>query len=115
MRYMLMMHAPRGNRRLQVNSWSPDDLKAHIGFMHHAQQGAHRGRRAGGRRGARAAGRGKLVRAGKNGGPPVTDGPFPEIEGIPRRLLDRRRRHARSARTRSPRERRRRPDPAARR
>ena len=34
MRYMLMMHAPRGTGEYQVNAWSPDDLKAHIGFMH---------------------------------------------------------------------------------
>ena len=34
MRYMLMMHAPRGTGEYQVNEWTPDDLRAHIGFMH---------------------------------------------------------------------------------
>ena len=34
MRFMLMMHAPRGKTGdYQVNSWSQDDLKAHIAFM----------------------------------------------------------------------------------
>jgi len=34
MRYMLMMNAPRGTGDYQINTWSPDDLKAHIEFMH---------------------------------------------------------------------------------
>jgi hypothetical protein len=33
MRYMLMMHAPRGTGDYQINSWAPKDLKAHIDFM----------------------------------------------------------------------------------
>ena len=56
-----------------------------------------------------------LVRAGKNGAPEVTDGAVPGVEGVPRRLLDRRRARARSARTRSRPRRRRRPARAARR
>ena len=42
MRYMLMMHAPRGTGEYQVNSWSPEDLKAHIGFMRQVVRGAAR-------------------------------------------------------------------------
>ena len=34
MRYMLMMHAPRGTGDYQINNWAPEDLKAHIAFMH---------------------------------------------------------------------------------
>ena len=33
MRYMLMMHAPRGTGDWGVMQWSPADLKAHITFM----------------------------------------------------------------------------------
>jgi len=33
MRYMLMMNAPRGTGDYAVTAWSPDDLKAHMGFM----------------------------------------------------------------------------------
>src|SRR5438445_50783 len=33
MKFMLMMHAPTGTGDYQINSWSPDDFKAHIAFM----------------------------------------------------------------------------------
>ena len=33
MRYMLMMHAPRGNGEYAVGDWAPQDLKAHLDFM----------------------------------------------------------------------------------
>ena len=33
MRYMLMMHAPRGNGDWGVMNWKPEELKAHIEFM----------------------------------------------------------------------------------
>jgi hypothetical protein len=34
MKFMLMMHAPRGTGEYAVTAWSPEDLKAHIAFMH---------------------------------------------------------------------------------
>ena len=34
MKFMLMMNTPRGTGEFQVSSWSPEDLKAHIAFMH---------------------------------------------------------------------------------
>ena len=34
MRFMLMMHAPRGTGDYQIGSWSPEALKAHMDFMH---------------------------------------------------------------------------------
>ena len=35
MKYMLMMHAPRvGWKDAGIGTWPPDDIKAHIGFMH---------------------------------------------------------------------------------
>ena len=34
MRYMMMMHTPAGTGDYQINDWSPEDFKAHIGFMH---------------------------------------------------------------------------------
>jgi hypothetical protein len=66
MKYMLMMHVPGGTKDYQVNSWSPEDLKAHMAFMHALN------------RELREAGEAKVVRAGKNGAPMVTDGPFAE-------------------------------------
>lgn len=79
MKYMLMMHAPRGNGEYQVASWSPEDLQAHIGFMHRLNQGLAASGELVGAEGLAAPGEAKLVRAGKDG-TPVTDGPFPEAK-----------------------------------
>ena len=78
MRYMLMMNAPRGTGDYQVSSWSPDDLKAHIGFMRTFNQRLTEAGELVGAEGLAAPGEAKIVRAGKNGLPAVTDGPFPE-------------------------------------
>jgi hypothetical protein len=75
---MLMMNAPRGTGDYQVSSWSPDDLKAHIGFMRTFNQQLTEAGELVGAEGLAAPGEAKIVRAGKNGLPAVTDGPFPE-------------------------------------
>jgi hypothetical protein len=78
MKYMLMMNAPRGTGEYQVNAWSPEDFKAHIDFMHRFNRElADAGELVDGQ-GLAAPGEAKLVRAGKHGAPPVTDGIFPE-------------------------------------
>src|SRR5215813_6083959 len=79
MKFMLMMHAPRGNTgEYQVSSWSPDDLKAHIGFMHRLNAELTQAGELVGAEGLAAPGDARIVRAGKNGVPAVTDGPFAE-------------------------------------
>jgi len=80
MRYMLMMHAPRGTGDWQVSNWVPEDLKAHIGFMHRFNQQLTESGELVGAEGLAAPGEAKVVRAGKNGLPAVTDGPFPEAK-----------------------------------
>ena len=80
MKYMLMMHAPRGTGDYQASDWSPDDFKAHIAFMHRFNQQLTEAGELVGAEGLAAPGEARLVRAGKNGGPPVTDGPFPETK-----------------------------------
>jgi hypothetical protein len=78
MKYMLMMHAPRGSGDYQVSNWAPEDLQAHIQFMQRMDaELAESGERVGGE-GLAPPGLAKIVRAGKNGVPVVTDGPFPE-------------------------------------
>ena len=77
MRYMLMMNAPRGTGDYQINSWSPEDFKAHIAFMHRFNKELTESGELVGGEGLTPPGEAKLVRAGKNG-VPVTDGPFPE-------------------------------------
>ena len=77
MRFMLMMHAPRGTGDYQINSWSPDDLKNHIGFMHELNTELKQAGEYIDAQGLTPPGQAKLVRAGKNG-VPATDGPFAE-------------------------------------
>jgi hypothetical protein len=77
MRYMLMMNAPRGTGDYQVMSWSPEDLKAHIGFMHEFNKELTAAGELVAAEGLAPPGQAKLVRA-KSGGPPATDGVFPE-------------------------------------
>jgi hypothetical protein len=78
MRYMLMMHAPRGTGDWQVMNWSPDDLKAHIGFMHQLNKELRDAGELVGAEGLAGPGEARVVRVGKNGLPAVTDGPFAE-------------------------------------
>src|SRR5215213_1183848 len=80
MRYMLMMHAPRGTGEYQVNAWSTDDLKSHIGFMHDLNKELTRAGELVGAEGLAQPGEARVVRAAKNGAPAVTDGPFPETK-----------------------------------
>ena len=78
MRYMLMMHAPRGTGDYAVNSWSPDDIKAHMGFMHSLNKELKNAGELVGVEGLATPGEAKVVRAGTNGIAAVTDGPFAE-------------------------------------
>ena len=78
MKYMLMMHAPRGGGEYQVGSWSPDEFRAHIAFMHQLNKDLTDAGELVDGQGLAAPGEARLVRAGKNGGPPATDGVFPE-------------------------------------
>jgi hypothetical protein len=79
MKYMLMMHTPRGTGDYQISSWSPNDFQAHMAFMHSLnKQLTEAGEWVDGQ-GLTPPGQAKLVRAGKDGRP-VTDGVFPEAK-----------------------------------
>ena len=80
MKYMLMMHAPRGTGEYQVDQWSPEDFKAHIEFMHRLNHELTDSGELVGAQGLAAPGEARVVRAGKDGLPAVTDGPFPEAK-----------------------------------
>ena len=82
MKYMLMMHAPRvGWKEAGIGTWPPEDIKAHINFMHRFNREltdcGEFVRRAGAGAARQEA---RIVRAGKNGAPEVTDGPYPEAK-----------------------------------
>jgi hypothetical protein len=77
MRFMLMMHAPRGTGEYQISDWSPEDFQAHIAFMHRYNKELKGAGEFVDAQGLTPPGQAKLIRAGKDGRP-VTDGVFPE-------------------------------------
>lgn len=80
MKFMLMMNAPKGDGNWGVTNWAPQDFKTMVDFM---KNFAKRLKEAGelvGAEGLAAPAQAKLVRAGKNGAPEVTDGPFAEAK-----------------------------------
>lgn len=80
MRYMLMMHAPRGPGDYQVNNWHPEDFQAHIAFMRELNKELTEAGELVGAEGLAPPGQARIVRASGNGTPAVTDGPFPEAK-----------------------------------
>ena len=78
MKFMLMMHAPRGNGDYQVNTWKPEELRAHIQFMKDLNAGLREAGELAGAEGLAPPGQARLVRSRGDGPPEVTDGPFAE-------------------------------------
>ena len=78
MRYMLMMHAPRGSGEWKVTEWSPSELNAHIAFMQNLNRDLTSSGELVGAEGLAPPAQARVVRAGTNGAPAVTDGPFAE-------------------------------------
>ncbi|HEU4455430.1 MAG TPA: YciI family protein [Longimicrobium sp.] len=79
MKFMLMMHAPRGTGEYKIADWSPEDFQAHMAFMHRLNKDLTEAGEWVDGQGLAAPGEAKLVRAGKDGAP-VTDGPFAEAK-----------------------------------
>jgi len=80
MKFMLMMHAPRGTGDWSVFKWPPEDLKAHINFMKRFGKELKDSGELVAAEGLAAPDQARVVRARKGGGPEVTDGPFPEAK-----------------------------------
>jgi hypothetical protein len=80
MKFMLMMNVPRGTGDYKISDWSPEDFKAHMAFMHNLNKELTDAGELVGCEGLAPPGQAKLVRASKQGGPPVTDGVFPEAK-----------------------------------
>jgi hypothetical protein len=80
MKYMLMMHAARGTGGWAVAGWRPDDLKAHVEFMHRLNEELTESGELVAGEGLDAPGQARLVRATSGGSPAVTDGPFAEAK-----------------------------------
>jgi len=79
-KFMLMMNTPRGSGDWAVSNWKPEELQAHIGFMKRFNQELRAAGELVGAEGLATPGQARIVRAGKNGAPEITDGPFPEAK-----------------------------------
>jgi hypothetical protein len=79
MKYMLMMHAPRGTGEYEIFGWPPEDFKAHMEYWDRLNREITEAGEWVDVQGLTPPGEAKLVRAGKNG-VPETDGPFPEAK-----------------------------------
>ena len=77
MKFMLMMHAPRGTGEYQISSWKPEEFQAHIAFMMNYNKGLKAAGEFVAAEGLTPPGAAKLVRAGDKG-QTITDGPFAE-------------------------------------
>jgi hypothetical protein len=78
MKFMLMMHAPRGDGGYQINKWKPEEFQAHIQFMKDLNKGLREAGELVGAEGLAPPGQARIVRSHGEGPPEVTDGPFAE-------------------------------------
>ena len=81
MRYILMMHTPRGDGEYDIlTSWTPKDLEAHLDYWHNLNRALIDSGEMVGVEALTPPGQAKVVRAKMDGTPAVTDGPFPETK-----------------------------------
>jgi hypothetical protein len=80
MKFMLMMHAPRGTGDWAVMNWPAGDLRAHIAFMQQLNGGLRAAGELVGAEGLAAPPEARIVRATADRKPVVTDGPFTETK-----------------------------------
>jgi hypothetical protein len=78
MKYMLMMHCAGEGQ--PIHTWPPEDIKAHIDFMHRFNKELTEAGELVDAQGLAGPDQAKVVRAKKGGAPAVTDGPFPEAK-----------------------------------
>jgi hypothetical protein len=79
MRYIMMMHAPRGDGGYGIDTWPPDAFQRHIDFMMALNAELQASGELVGAEGLAPPSEARVVRAGDDG-PVVTDGPFAETK-----------------------------------
>jgi hypothetical protein len=80
MKFMLMMHAPRGNGDWGVAQWAPEDIKTMVSFMDDLNRDLKARGELVAAEGLTPPGEARIVHAGSNGKPVVKDGPFTETK-----------------------------------
>lgn len=78
MKFMLMMHAPRGTGEYQINQWKPEEFRAHIQFMKDLNRTLREAGELAAAEGLAPPGQARIVRSRGPGAPEITDGPFAE-------------------------------------
>jgi hypothetical protein len=79
-KFMLMMNAPKGNGDWGVAEWKPEDIRAMVAYMHDLNQDLKTRGELVSAEGLTPPAEARIVRAGKNRAPVVTDGPFAETK-----------------------------------
>jgi hypothetical protein len=79
-KYMLMMHAPRGTGNWDMPGLSRDEIKAHIDHMRLLNQDLVAAGEFVAAEGLAPPGQARVVRAASGGRPSITDGPFAETK-----------------------------------
>src|SRR5690242_11777808 len=80
MKFMLMMHAPRGAGGWDVMSWSPKAIQGHMDYMHKLYKDLQEAGQLVDAQGLAPPQDARIVRADDSGKPEVTDGPFAEAK-----------------------------------
>lgn len=79
MKYILMMHAPRGTGDWDIFKWKPEEIKSHVAYWNSLNRELREAGELVGIEVLAGPAEAKLVRAGKDG-LPATDGVFPETK-----------------------------------
>jgi hypothetical protein len=80
MKFMLMMHAPRGTGDWNVMSWPPKAIQDHIAYMMALNKDLQQAGQLVDAQGLAPPQAARVVRANDGGKPEVTDGPFAEAK-----------------------------------
>jgi hypothetical protein len=80
MRYLLMMHTPRGSGEYQHHSWQPERWQAHLDYLQRLNADLGEKGELVGIEALTPPTQARLVRAGGVGMAADTDGPFPETK-----------------------------------
>ncbi len=80
MKFMLMMNSPRGNGDWNVAQWAPEDVRKMVAFMRDLNKELKDSGEFVSAEGLTPPAEARIVRAGKDGKPVVTDGPYAETK-----------------------------------
>ena len=80
MKFLLMMNVPYATGDYEMNHWAPEDVERHLAFLRSLNSELQDAGEYVGVQGLTPPCDAKIVRAGQNGAPVVTDGPFPEAK-----------------------------------